>query len=174
MVQFFDAVKFNPGQHSGLDAKLGFGRIYVGGSDFRLVGAQPGQAKGAVIEFKGNENAAACIRNGAKAIIPAEPDMWIKHKFEFGLLREFDCAILIAASVLENANGFYRPKVLYSISKIIKAARASKADIGLISLASRPEELLSSMQLLEIGMLVGLSELEAKTALSKVNRKALV
>ncbi len=73
--------------------------------------------------------------------------------------------IFLIATHLTSAATQARLRSIYRMRRLFGFARHARASIGIISLASEPAELLSSMQMLEIAKMLGADEPYAKEML---------
>ncbi len=165
-MDLYDAVRNSEILDDGIAEKLGFKSILVENSDFSF-SKNPGNANGNIVAFSDKaENLGPYLKNGCAAIVPQSADALGAMKKYFKDMKDYDTAIVIDVSAIEKAYGTYRALLMGKAYECVGAAKRYGIGVGIATLASNADEMLSSIQLIAMGGLLGLDEKESKSAIA--------
>jgi hypothetical protein len=166
-MESFDIIRTKPSDKKALARLLGFKKILVEGEDMEITERHEDVqgARGAIRIAKGSQSALpSLIKEGsiAGAILDG---LEIDKKLMLAMKDDNKILILNASSLTTSAKP-QRIHAFFKMRNIVSYAMRIKCKVALASLAESEEELVSSMQLLEIANMLCRNEAYARKMIS--------
>jgi hypothetical protein len=151
----------------GLFKRLGFHDVIIEGEDFDF-SKDPGSANGkAVVYSSKSESLTPYLKNGARSIIPQNPETLGEMKKYVRDMKDYGTSFVIDASTMENAYGTYRALLIGKFGECTAMMLGKGIGIGIASLARNEMEVLAPEQLMAICGALGLDRNDARKALAE-------
>jgi hypothetical protein len=169
-VDYYDIVMDSCSVDEKLAQRLGFKRIFRTGGDVKLTNLDDPKNRGASSDIiMGSEKGRllACAKGDVSAVIVS--DSRIDKKL-MAQMSENGIALCMPLSAITSGYGLARSKTIYMMGNLFAYARKSKIDVAFVTLANSKTQMASTMQLIELAMLVGADEACARDSISRVNK----
>ncbi len=164
---YYDAVRSGMANTRALFGRLGFRSVIIEGEDFEF-SKDPGSANGnAVVYSSKNENLLPYLKNGARAIIPQNPETLEEMEKYVKDMKDYGTSFIIDASAIENAYGTYRALLMGKFRDCTEVMLGKDIAVGIASLARNEAEALAPQQLMAICGALGMDKNGAKRALAE-------
>ena len=163
-MRLFDVVDMAEGVGSALASRLGFSMVYAMGRDIYVTQQPMQQGKNQIVCSKDTILLMKAIRNQDVIGISFEDNEIIAKVL--AAAREAEKPIVINISCIFAPSASERYRNIGRIRGLVRAAMMARCNITFISGAKSADYLLSTNQLMEIAMFLGMPEDKAKRALA--------
>ena len=169
-MKFYDLVSESCNLEEGLERRLGFERILVSGRDItsRNVDDKKGAAEPVLAIGSDKSKLEEAIKRGASAAVIS--DLTIDRKL-ICIMANSKCALCLPMSMLTEQSGDRRARNAYKMSKLTAYARKAGVEVSIVSMAASQLYLCSSIQLIQLGRMIGIDETYGRYSLSSINKK---
>lgn len=163
---YYDAARRSMANARGLFRHLGFSGVIIEGEDFDF-SKDPGSSNGkAVVYSSSSESLMPYLKNGARAIIPQNPETLKEMEKYVKDMKDYRTAFIIDASAIENAYGTYRALLMGRFRDCTEIMLSKGIRVSIASLARNEAEVLAPQQLMAICSACGIDRDYAKKALA--------
>jgi hypothetical protein len=151
-----------------MEKRLGFKRILISNSDLKIENVDQKVGKfGVSIAFGSDKKRLyEHARNGTKGLAILDSGIDLKL---LGAMAENETILCIPMAPMTTARNYEVSRTIYRNTKLIEKAKKYKIKISLISMAPTSTYLCSSIQLIELGKMMGLDDKYARYSVSTVN-----
>ncbi len=164
---FFDIVMIKGISLNALSRRLGYKKMLEVGKEVEITEnlEEPGRTK-RIVRSDNNEVLVKSLRqNDVIGILPKN-NLVSKNILE--TIKADEKILFVPVSLITSADETSRAQKLVNTRRIIRNALKFRTPLSLVTLAERKEDILSSVQMLELASFLGIEQKQAKEALGRL------